>query len=116
MGGGVLCAAYSPDGAKIVTGSEDHTARLWDAATGEQTGDPLWHERAVVRAIFSADGNRILTASLDGKEGAFLVENEIWWRAFGLVSVGSEIRVSRNVYATDGRLLLYPTLGIRYLF
>jgi hypothetical protein len=56
------------------------------------------------------------TASLEGKEGAFLVENEIWWRAFGLVSVGSEVRVSRNVYATDGRLLVYPTLGVRYLF
>ncbi len=56
------------------------------------------------------------TASLNGKEGAFLVENEIWWRAFGLVSVGSEVRVSRNVYATDGRLLVYPTLGVRYLF
>ena len=56
------------------------------------------------------------TASLRGKEGAFLVENEIWWRAVGLVSVGSEVRVSRNVYASDGRLLVYPTLGIRYLF
>jgi len=56
------------------------------------------------------------TASLSGKEGAFLVENEIWWRAIGLVSVGSEVRVSRNVYAADGRLLVYPTLGMRYLF
>lgn len=56
------------------------------------------------------------TASLRGKEGAFLVENEIWWRAVGLVSVGSEIRVSRNVYASDGRVLVYPTLGVRYLF
>jgi hypothetical protein len=56
------------------------------------------------------------TARLEGKEGAFLVENEIWWRAFGLVWVGSEIRVSRNVYTTDGRLLLYPTAGVRYLF
>jgi len=56
------------------------------------------------------------TAALTGKEGAFLVENEIWWHAFGLVSVGSEVRLSRNVYANDGRLLAYPTLGVRYLF
>ena len=56
------------------------------------------------------------TAGLRGKEGAFLVENEIWWRAVGLVSVGSEVRVSRNVYASDGRVLVYPTLGMRYLF
>jgi hypothetical protein len=56
------------------------------------------------------------TAQLTGKEGAFLVENEVWWRAVGLVSVGSEVRVSRNVYANDGRVLVYPTLGVRYLF
>jgi hypothetical protein len=56
------------------------------------------------------------TAKLSGKRASFLLENEIWWRAVGLVSVGSEVRVSRNVYATDGRLLVYPTLGVRYLF
>jgi hypothetical protein len=56
------------------------------------------------------------TAKLSGKRASFLLENEIWWRAVGLVSVGSEVRVSRNVYATDGRVLVYPTLGVRYLF
>lgn len=56
------------------------------------------------------------TARLSGKQQALLVENELWWRAVGLVSVGSEVRVSRNVYATDGRVLVYPTLGVRYLF
>jgi hypothetical protein len=56
------------------------------------------------------------TAKLSGKRASFLLENELWWRAVGLVSVGSEVRVSRNVYATDGRLLVYPTLGVRYLF
>jgi hypothetical protein len=56
------------------------------------------------------------TAKLSGKRASFLLENEIWWRAVGPVSVGSEVRVSRNVYATDGRLLVYPTLGVRYLF
>ena len=32
--GRVSCAAFSPDGARIVTASEDNTARVWDAATG----------------------------------------------------------------------------------
>ena len=32
----VLSAAFSPDGARIVTASYDHTARLWDATTGEE--------------------------------------------------------------------------------
>jgi len=56
------------------------------------------------------------TQSLTGKRGALLIENELWWRASGPISVGSEIRVSRNVFTADGRLLVYPTLGARYLF
>jgi hypothetical protein len=54
------------------------------------------------------------TRGLTGKRWSFLIENELWWRVAKPVSLGSEIRVSRNVYASDGRLLIYPTLGIRY--
>ncbi|NMC20014.1 MAG: WD40 repeat domain-containing protein, partial [Thermogutta sp.] len=32
----VLSAAYSPDGRRIVTASEDNTAIVWDAETGEE--------------------------------------------------------------------------------
>lgn len=56
------------------------------------------------------------TAPLTGKRSALLMENEVWYRVGALFSVGSEVRVSRNVYATDGRLLVYPTLGVRYAF
>ena len=34
-------AAFSPDGKRIVTASEDKTARLWDGETGKAIGDPL---------------------------------------------------------------------------
>jgi WD40 repeat protein/serine/threonine protein kinase len=37
----VLAVAYSPDGKLVVTGTEDGTAQLWDAATGEPSGPPL---------------------------------------------------------------------------
>ena len=33
-GGSVVAAAFSPDGGRIVTGSNDNTARIWHAATG----------------------------------------------------------------------------------
>ena len=32
-------AAFSPDGQRIVTASQDGTARVWDAASGGQIGD-----------------------------------------------------------------------------
>jgi len=54
------------------------------------------------------------TANRTGKQFSFLVENELWYRTIAPLSVGTEIRVSRNVYAADGRLLIYPTIGLRY--
>ena len=62
----MLSAAFSPDGKRIVTASEDKTARLWDAETGKPIGEPLkGHEGAVSSAAFSPDGKRIVTASAD---------------------------------------------------
>ena len=37
--------AFSPDGRTVLTGSDDHTARLWDAATGAPIGRPMRHEQ-----------------------------------------------------------------------
>ena len=45
-----------------ITASDDKTARLWDAETGRQIGEPLrGHEGSVLSAVFSPDGRRIVT-------------------------------------------------------
>ncbi len=41
--GGVSSAAFSPDGARIVTGSQDRTAKVWDARTGTPLLDLKGH-------------------------------------------------------------------------
>lgn len=59
---------YSPDGDKIVTASEDKTAKVWDAATGQElstlTGqlqDVFDLPTAFWSADYSPDGQRIAT-------------------------------------------------------
>jgi tetratricopeptide (TPR) repeat protein len=61
----VYSAEFSPDGQRVVTGSKDKTARLWDAATGKAIGEPMQHEDEVRSAQFSPDGQRVVTASDD---------------------------------------------------
>ena len=36
----VFSVAFSPDGRRIVTGSQDQTAKVWDAATGQEAPHP----------------------------------------------------------------------------
>ena len=40
--------AFSPNGKQIVSGSEDRTIRVWNVATGEQSGEALRDRKSVV--------------------------------------------------------------------
>ena len=53
----------APTATRIVTASDDKTARLWDAATGKEIAVLRGHEGYVRSAAFSPDGARIVTAS-----------------------------------------------------
>ena len=61
---GLSAAAFSPDGARILTASADNTAKLWDAASGNLIAS-FAHQGTVKAVAFSPDGARILTGSAD---------------------------------------------------
>jgi WD40 repeat protein/F0F1-type ATP synthase membrane subunit b/b' len=65
-GGLVVAAAFSADGRRVVTGSWDKTARVWDAVTGHALTAPMLHPDVVTVAAFGPDGTRVLTAAGDG--------------------------------------------------
>src|SRR5262245_11978949 len=65
--GAVTDVTFSPDGRWVLTASDDHTARVRDAATGKPRFDaPLRHDAPVLRASFSPGGDRVVTAGADG--------------------------------------------------
>ena len=61
----VNSAAFSPDGSRIVTASDDRTARIWDAASAKEIAVLSGHDNRLWSAAFSPDGLRIVTASGD---------------------------------------------------
>ena len=61
---GIFAAAFSPDGERIVTGSQDGTARLWDLSGNQLIRYEGISER-VSSASFSPNGQQIVTAGCD---------------------------------------------------
>ncbi len=81
---GVTSVAFSPArelpdsdhavSTRILTGSEDYTAILWDATTGQEILTLKGHTQEVTAAGFSPDGRLALTGSRDGTAILWLTE------------------------------------------
>ncbi len=100
----VRSAAFSPDGKRIVTASFDTTARLWDAESGKQIGEPLsGHEAAVQSAAFSLDGKRIVTASSDTTARLWDAESG---KQIGEPLMGHTDAVRSAAFSPDGKRIV----------
>jgi WD40 repeat protein len=61
----VWSVKYSPDGAKLLSGSHDTTARIWDASTGAELARLDRHADFVANVCWSPDGEHVLTCGND---------------------------------------------------
>ena len=96
----VVGAAFSPDGARILTASSDKTAKLWDASSGKLIAS-FNHQDEVKDAAFSPDGTRILTASVDKTA-------KLWDAASGKLMASFEHQgtVNAAAFSPDGARIL----------
>ena len=70
----IRSVAFSPDGSKIISGSDDQTIRVWDATTGIEMLPPFrGHDYMIHSITFSPDGSKII--SLSAKDNSIQVLN-----------------------------------------
>ncbi len=98
----VSAVDFSPDGKRLLIGTWDDTARLWDAGSGAQL-QPLQGHTGDVRGVtFSPDGQWIVTAARDGTA-------RIWQTANGLEFhrlTGHKGGIRPVVFSADGRWIV----------
>ena len=63
--GYINSAVFSSNGRKVLTSSDDKTARIWDVETGKELQKLEGHIGSVRSGIFSPDGKKVVTSSGD---------------------------------------------------
>jgi WD40 repeat protein len=102
--GAVASAAVSPDGKLVATGSWDHSAKIWDIATGRAIHKLDGGHAGYVNSVeFSPDGSELLTASDDGTARLWNVQTG---KPTGVVFQGHTARILAATFSPDGTRVL----------
>ncbi len=98
--------AYSPDGKRLATAAADNTAKVWDAAMGQELLTLRSHTQGLWAIAYSPDGKRLATAGHDKTA-------KVWDAATGqelLTLVGHVNSIRRIAYSPDGTRLATASL------
>lgn len=99
---GVTSVAFSPDSQRIVTGSLDQTAKVWEIASGRELFTLTGHGDVILSVAFSPDGLRIVTGSDDQTA-------KVWDAANGkelFMLKGHNYGISSVAFSADGQRIV----------
>ena len=105
----VSSVAFSADGQRIVTGSQDKTAKVWNATTGEQLLTLKGGKGDIYGAALSPDGQRIVTAGGMAGSGIVPGEAKVWDASTGrhlLDLKGHNYSVFSAAFSPDGKRIV----------
>lgn len=97
----VVALAFSPDGSRLVSGSLDKAAIVWDVAARERLRTLAGHKDAVYAVAFTTDGERLVTGSDDK-------DLRLWRLADGALVArlaGHGARIEAVALSPDGKLI-----------
>ena len=100
--GAVNTVAFSPDGMRIITGSDDLTAKVWDPRSGMPLLELSGHTGPVSSVAFSPDGSRIVTGSWDRSAKLWDARTGMLLREFS----GHSEEVNSVAFSPDGRRII----------
>jgi len=98
----VWAVAFSPDGTQLLSGSIDHTLKLWDTRSGQLLRTYTGHSLGVGAVAFSPDGTQLLSGSIDHTLKLWDVQSGQPLRPF----MGHSHRVTTVAFSPDGQYLL----------
>jgi WD40 repeat protein/energy-coupling factor transporter ATP-binding protein EcfA2 len=99
-GGCINSISYTPDGSRLVTGSADGTAKVWDATTGKELFSLRSGFGSIWSMAVSPDGMQVLSAHENGSIAVWDISprgSQEWWEI---------APVDRGDFSSDGKRLM----------
>jgi WD40 repeat protein len=100
VSGAVLSVAFNSDGSMLVSGGTDRVVRLWNVATGKQSGELAGHRGAVYTVAFNPAGTEVASGSADRTVQLWNVRTQK-----GVQTIAQPDAVFGLAFSPNGRML-----------